>query len=49
MLDISGRKVLSLHPGANDVSRIAQGVYFVREERGVSREESAVRRVIVQR
>jgi len=30
LLDISGRKVLDLHPGANDVSRLAPGVYFVR-------------------
>ncbi len=29
LLDISGRKVLDLHPGANDVSRLAPGVYFV--------------------
>jgi hypothetical protein len=32
LLDISGRKVLNLHPGANDVSRLGPGVYFVREE-----------------
>jgi YVTN family beta-propeller protein len=30
LLDISGRKVLDLHSGANDVSRLAPGVYFVR-------------------
>lgn len=30
LLDISGRKVLDLAPGANDVSRLAPGVYFVR-------------------
>ena len=28
--DISGRKVLDLRPGANDVSGLAPGVYFVR-------------------
>jgi len=28
LLDISGRKVLDLKPGANDVSRLAPGVYF---------------------
>ncbi|HTW92965.1 MAG TPA: sialidase family protein [bacterium] len=39
LLDISGRKVLDLRPGANDVSRQAPGVYFVR---AVSREPSAV-------
>jgi len=31
LLDISGRKVLDLHSGANDVSRLAPGVYFVLE------------------
>ncbi len=30
LLDISGRKVLDLHPGANEVSRLSPGVYFVR-------------------
>jgi DNA-binding beta-propeller fold protein YncE len=30
LLDIAGRKVMDLAPGANDVSRIAPGVYFVR-------------------
>jgi aminopeptidase N len=29
LLDISGRKVLDLHAGRNDVSRLAPGVYFV--------------------
>jgi hypothetical protein len=29
LLDIAGRKVMTLHPGANDVSRLASGVYFV--------------------
>jgi hypothetical protein len=29
LLDISGRRVLDLHPGPNDVSRLASGVYFV--------------------
>jgi len=32
LLDINGRKVLDLHPGANDVSRLSPGVYFVRTE-----------------
>ncbi len=29
LLDISGRKVMDLHLGANDVSSVAPGVYFV--------------------
>jgi hypothetical protein len=28
LLDISGRKVLNLRPGPNDVSGLAPGVYF---------------------
>ena len=39
LLDISGRKVKELRPGANNVSGLAPGVYFVR---AVSRELSAV-------
>jgi len=30
LFDISGRKVLDLHPGSNDVHHLASGVYFVR-------------------
>jgi aminopeptidase N len=41
LLDISGRKVLALVPGPNDVSDLAPGVYFVRTE------PSAVRKVVV--
>ncbi len=39
LLDITGRKVLELKPGANDVSRLAPGVYFVDSpsDRGVAR------------
>jgi hypothetical protein len=39
LLDISGRKVMDLHSGANDVRALAPGVYFVR---AVRREPSAV-------
>jgi YVTN family beta-propeller protein len=48
LLDISGRKVMDLKPGANDVRALAPGVYFVR---AVSRELSAVscRKVVVTR
>jgi hypothetical protein len=44
LLDISGRKVLDLHPGANDVSRLSPGVYFVSE-----RSAAAVHKVVIQR
>lgn len=48
LLDISGRKVLDLTPGSNDVSRLAPGVYFVR---ALNCELSAVscHKVVVQR
>ncbi len=29
LLDITGRKVMDLHPGANDIRHVAPGVYFV--------------------
>jgi hypothetical protein len=48
LLDAVGRKVLGLRPGANDVSRLSPGVYFVREG-GESREQgrAGVRRVVI--
>ena len=44
LLDITGRKVLHLHPGPNDVSRLALGVYFVREAQA---QAQAVRKVVI--
>lgn len=50
LLDVSGRRVMDLRPGANDVSRLAPGVYFVREEPQVaSRKPHVVRKVVVAR
>jgi len=46
LVDMSGRKVLDLHPGANDVRRLAPGVYFVREAQA---QAQAIRKVIVTR
>ena len=48
LLDAMGRKVAELHAGANDVSGLAPGVYFVR---AASRELSAVgcHKVVIQR
>ena len=43
MLDATGRKLLDLHSGANDVSLLAPGVYFVSELTG------SVRKVIIAR
>ena len=46
LLDISGRKLIDLHPGANDVTALSAGVYFVRDlEAGAG----AVRKVVVTR
>ncbi len=48
LLDISGRKVLDLHPGTNDVRALAPGVYFVREEpQADSRKPQVVRKVVL--
>jgi DNA-binding beta-propeller fold protein YncE len=44
LLDISGRKVLDLQPGANDVRKLPAGVYFVRQ--AVS---SKITKVVIQR
>jgi YVTN family beta-propeller protein len=48
LLDVSGRKVLSLKTGANDVTGLSPGVYFVREV-GMGREQVGVefRRVVI--
>jgi hypothetical protein len=46
LMDISGRKVMDLQPGANDVRALAQGVYFVREAQA---QAQAVRKVVVTR
>ncbi len=46
LLDAAGRNVLALHAGANDVSRVAPGVYFVREAQA---QAQATRKVVIQR
>jgi DNA-binding beta-propeller fold protein YncE len=43
LLDAAGRKVLDLHPGANDLSRLAPGVYFYRLVAG---ENTATRKMV---
>jgi hypothetical protein len=37
LLDITGRRVADLKPGANDISRLAPGVYFARQTSGVTK------------
>jgi hypothetical protein len=46
LLDASGRKVLDLRPGSNDVSALSPGVYFVRETQAQAQAQ-AVRKVII--
>jgi DNA-binding beta-propeller fold protein YncE len=48
LLDATGRKVMDLEPGANDISRVAPGVYFVRENQPQAQAQ-AVQKVIVAR
>jgi hypothetical protein len=48
LLDISGRKVLDLHPGANDMRALAPGVYFVCEQ-VQAQGHASVRKVVVTR
>jgi hypothetical protein len=48
LLDINGRRVLDLKPGANNVSRLPPGVYFVREQPQTSLPKpQAIRKVIL--
>jgi hypothetical protein len=42
LLAPTGRQVLPLHAGANDVSRLAPGIYFVRQVSGTERRASKV-------
>jgi hypothetical protein len=48
LLDISGRKVIDLHPGANDVRHLAPGIYFVHSTLD-ARRSTLVTKVIVTR
>jgi len=48
LLDISGRTVMDLRSGTNDVSRLSPGVYFVREAQAQAQAQ-AVRKVIITR
>jgi YVTN family beta-propeller protein len=51
LLDVSGRKAMDLHPGANDVRALAPGVYFVRQKdsRRQGVEDSSVTKIVVPR
>ena len=50
LLDVTGRKVLDLLPGANDVRALAPGVYFVYERpQAASSKPQAIHKVVVTR
>ncbi len=49
LLDITGRRVVDLVPGENDVRHLSPGVYFVRPASSVRRDVSSVRKVVIQR
>jgi hypothetical protein len=49
LLDIAGRKVLGLHPGANDISRLSPGVYFVHQASAVERQAPNVHKLVIQK
>jgi hypothetical protein len=44
LLNVTGRKVLDLKSGANDVRALAPGVYFVREAQA---QAQAVRKIVL--
>jgi hypothetical protein len=47
LLDISGRTVLDLHPGANSVAGLAPGIYFIAERSGDSGQQPTTRKVVI--
>jgi hypothetical protein len=53
LLDATGRKVMELQEGPNDIRHLAPGVYFLKDEGGRLKDEpggrTAVRKVVVQR
>jgi hypothetical protein len=50
LLDINGRKMMDLSPGANDVRALAPGVYFIREGPGIRGQGlGRIRKVVVTR
>ena len=47
LLDATGRRVAELHPGPNDVSRLAPGIYFVTDLGSGGRGRGEVRKVVI--
>jgi hypothetical protein len=49
MLDITGRQVMALRPGANDVRTLSPGVYFVRDEGREAGTEGQTLKIVIQK
>jgi hypothetical protein len=49
LIDATGRMVMRLSPGENDISRVAPGVYFVRPAASNQQPAEGLRRVVVTR
>ena len=47
LTDAAGRKAMDLRPGANDVSRLAPGVYFITGSG--ARNTARARKIVIQR
>jgi len=47
LLSITGRKVMELHPGPNDIRHLAPGVYFLR--RGGNKTTAKAAKIVIQR
>jgi len=48
LMNVSGRRVMGLRPGANDVRALPPGVYFVRENQAQAQAQ-AIRKVVIAR
>ena len=49
LFDMTGRQVMALHPGPNDVRRLSPGIYSMRQASGLKREASSITKVVVTR
>jgi YVTN family beta-propeller protein len=49
LLDVTGRRVMDLRAGANDISRLAPGVYFVLRAASGERQAAGATKVVIQR
>jgi YVTN family beta-propeller protein len=47
LLDVSGRAVMALHPGANNVRHLPAGIYFIRPEPCIGPGAPDVRKIVV--